>query len=78
TDLLPEARSSPGGWQTPWTGFDNVVQCFGFDSIYFHVVLFPAIFQAFDPRLRPPMGFIANEFFRLDGSKFSTSRGHAL
>ncbi|WP_239503674.1 class I tRNA ligase family protein, partial [Stenotrophomonas maltophilia] len=24
------------------------------------------------------MGFIANEFFRLDGSKFSTSRGHAL
>ncbi|WP_163591367.1 class I tRNA ligase family protein, partial [Klebsiella pneumoniae] len=50
TDLLPEARSSPGGWQTPWTGFDNVVQCFGFDSIYFHVVLFPAIFQAFDPR----------------------------
>lgn len=78
TDLLPEARSNPGGWQTPWTGFDNVVQCFGFDSIYFHVVLFPAIFQAFDPRLRPPIGFITNEFFRLDGKKFSTSRGHAL
>ena len=38
----------------------------------------PGHLPGFDPRLRPPIGFITNEFFRLDGSKFSTSRGHAL
>ena len=76
TDLLHEAGGGPD-WRSVWTGPD-VVQCFGFDSAYFHIVLFPALFRAFDPAIRPPCGFIVNEFYRLDGAKFSTSRKHAL
>lgn len=64
-------------WRAQWTGND-VVQCFGFDSAYFHIILFPALFHAFDPDITPPKGFIINEFYRLDGRKFSTSRKHAL
>ncbi len=78
TDLLPRNRPAPRGWRDSWTGLDRVVQCFGFDSTYFHTVLFPAIFHAIDPSIRPPCGFVINEFFKLDGLKFSTSRNHAL
>lgn len=65
-------------WREFWTQQADVIQCFGFDSAYFHIVLFPALFHAFDPAIRPPKGFIVNEFYRLDGRKFSTSRKHAL
>lgn len=77
TDMLHEAGGGPD-WRSVWTGSTDVVQCFGFDSAYFHIVLFPALFHAFDPAIRPPCGFIVNEFYRLDGAKFSTSRKHAL
>jgi methionyl-tRNA synthetase len=54
------------------------VQFFGFDNGYFHAVLFPALFMAYDRTLRLPTQFVVNEFYRLDGLKFSTSRRHAV
>jgi methionyl-tRNA synthetase len=70
---------APGDWRDYWCGpGSEVIQFFGYDSCYFHTILFPAVFHAFDPTIRPPRGFVANEFLRLDGKKFSTSRGHAL
>src|SRR6185369_2154141 len=51
---------------------------FGFDNGYFHAVLFPALFLAYDPGIRLARAFVTNEFLRLDGAKFSTSRGHAI
>ncbi|MEM7049899.1 MAG: class I tRNA ligase family protein [Acidobacteriota bacterium] len=56
----------------------EVVQFFGFDNGYFHAVLFPAIFMAFDDSLRLPTTFVTNEFYRYEGEKFSTSRNHAM
>jgi methionyl-tRNA synthetase len=54
------------------------VQFFGYDNGYFHAVLFPAVFAAYDPQIPLPTAFIVNEFYRLDGKKFSTSRRHAI
>lgn len=76
-EMLHENGGGPE-WREFWTGDADVIQCFGFDSAYFHIVLFAALFHAYDPAIRPPKGFIVNEFYRLDGRKFSTSRKHAL
>ena len=54
------------------------VQFFGFDNGYFHALLFPAAFRAYDPAIRLPTHFVVNEFYRLEGLKFSTSRRHAV
>ena len=54
------------------------VQFFGFDNGYFHAVLFPALFMAWDPDLPLPVAFVVNEFYRYEGKKFSTSRRHAV
>lgn len=55
------------------------VQFFGFDNGYFHALLFPAAFLADDPDNAPlPRAFVVNEFYRLEGRKFSTSRRHAI
>lgn len=77
SDMLHAHLGGPD-WRAQWTGANEIVQCFGFDSAYFHIILFPALFHAFDPGITPPKGFIINEFYRLDGRKFSTSRKHAL
>jgi methionyl-tRNA synthetase len=54
------------------------VQFFGFDNGYFHAVLFPALFMAWDPDLPLATAFVVNEFYRFEGRKFSTSRRHAV
>ena len=54
------------------------VQFFGFDNGYFHALLFPAAFMASGTQAPLPRAFIINEFYRLEGLKFSTSRGHAV
>ncbi|MCX4746939.1 class I tRNA ligase family protein [Kitasatospora sp. NBC_01287] len=54
------------------------VQFFGFDNGYFHAVLFPSLFMAWDGQLPLPSAFVVNEFYRLAGKKFSTSRRHAV
>lgn len=54
------------------------VQFFGIDNGYFHAVLFPAVNLLLK---RPSLladRFIVNEFFLLNGKKFSTSRQHAV
>ncbi len=53
-------------------------QFFGFDNAFFYAAVIPAMMLARDPAVRLPAALICNEFLRLDGSKFSTSRGHAI
>lgn len=79
TQELNEQTGSLSSWKTWWQMEDReIVQFFGFDNGYFHAVLFPALFFAYDPAIRPPRTFLTNEFYRLDGLKFSTSRNHAI
>ncbi|WP_158074105.1 class I tRNA ligase family protein [Micromonospora sp. CB01531] len=59
-----------------WNSYSEIIACFGFDNSYFLSVVFPAIWLALG--LRPPSRLVANEFLRLDGRKFSTTRRHAI
>ena len=66
-------------WGRYWEAEDaEIIQFFGFDNGYFHAVLFPALFMAYSESIRPPRTFVVNEFYRLDHSKISTSRNHAI
>jgi methionyl-tRNA synthetase len=72
------AAGADGEPRGVWDGRRRVVQCFGYDNGYFHALLFPAVMRAFDPDVQLPTDFVSNEFYRLDGLKFSTSRKHAV
>jgi methionyl-tRNA synthetase len=84
TPETPEPSETPetpenAAWQDWWRSDDaEVVQFFGHDNSYFHAILFTAEMMAFDPEIRLPAAFVTNEFYRLDGLKFSTSRSHAI
>ena len=62
-------------WASPHAG---IVKFFGFDNSFYYALLLPALTMAFDPDLRLPEAFVTNEFYRLDGEKFSTTRRHAI
>lgn len=55
----------------------QVVHFYGFDNTFYHTLLFPAVYFALGG-LTPPGAHIINELLDLDGSKFSTSRGHLI
>lgn len=55
----------------------KVVHFYGFDNTYYHTLLFPAIYFALGG-INPPASHIVNELLDLEGSKFSTSRGHLI
>lgn len=68
-----------GGWDRYWKSPDaHVAQFFGVDNSFYYGVLIPALFLAFDPDVRLPEVMVTNEFYRLDGKKFSTSRDHRI
>ncbi|MGH9568148.1 MAG: class I tRNA ligase family protein, partial [Candidatus Angelobacter sp.] len=79
TEALAESVARPNGWKGFWKDPDvEIVKFMGFDNSYFYSLLFPAILRAFDPEIQLPRAFLSNEFYRLQGSKFSTSRNHAI
>jgi methionyl-tRNA synthetase len=79
TQALSEAIDEPGGWERFWKSTDvEIVEFIGFDNTFFFSLFFSAIFQAWDPEIRLPQVLLANEFYRLEGLKFSTSRNHAI
>ncbi|MCX6125156.1 MAG: class I tRNA ligase family protein [Proteobacteria bacterium] len=62
-----------------WRGQSGgVVECFGFDNSFYYGLLLPALMLEIDPAVRPPLAFLSNYFYQLDGKKFSTSRNHAI
>jgi methionyl-tRNA synthetase len=79
TQEMLDREGKGGSWRDVWCSDDaEVVQFFGYDNGYFHAILFPAEMMAYDPEIRLPKAFVVNEFYRLDGLKFSTSRNHAI
>lgn len=55
----------------------TLVHFIGFDCSFSHAVLWPAMLLATDAKVLP-RHIISNEFYQLEGEKFSTSRGHAI
>nr|WP_240903758.1 class I tRNA ligase family protein [Chengkuizengella sediminis] len=79
TDDFVSKDEKDSDWRKYWKNNNaEVVQFFGFDNSYFHALLFPALYMAFDKEIKLPTAFVTNEFLRLDDLKFSTSRGHAI
>ena len=79
TQELVEKSGHEGGWASFWKSQEaQVVQFFGYDNGYYHAVLFPATFMAMEEEIVPPAAFVTNEFYLYEGSKFSTSRNHAM
>ncbi|MDQ5820731.1 MAG: class I tRNA ligase family protein, partial [Actinomycetota bacterium] len=75
--------SEEHGWTVGENGFladsdVEVVQFFGFDNGYFKAMLLTALYLATDEEGKPPSTFVTNEFYRLDGRKFSTSSNHLV
>jgi methionyl-tRNA synthetase len=56
----------------------RIVHFFGYDNAFYHTVLFPAALRAAYPERELKIDYVFNEFYLLDGAKFSTSRGHAV
>jgi methionyl-tRNA synthetase len=71
--------ASGEGWERFWRSPEaEVVQFFGFDNSFYYAALLPALFLAYDAEIRLPKAFVTNEFYYLDGQKFSTSRNHRI
>lgn len=65
-------------WRDHWCGGDTeIVQFHGFDNSFYLAAMLPAVLSAYDPSIRLPAS-VVNEFYRLEGAKFSTSRRHAV
>ncbi|MDJ0346005.1 class I tRNA ligase family protein [Streptomyces sp. H10-C2] len=61
-----------------WRGVDSLWTFLGLDNAFYYLALFPALFAAAQVSESVHGGLVVNEFYRLDGAKFSTSRGHAV
>ncbi|MDQ1436710.1 MAG: methionyl-tRNA synthetase [Acidimicrobiaceae bacterium] len=65
-------------WEDVWREANaEIVQFFGYDNSPFQILLHPALLLAHGG-YRLPDHFIVNEFYLLDGSKFSSTRNHAV
>ncbi|WP_405775367.1 class I tRNA ligase family protein [Streptomyces sp. NBC_00859] len=56
----------------------KVVHFFGYDNSFYHSVLYPVLYKLAFPGWTPDIDYHVNEFYLLEGEKFSTSRRHAI
>ena len=61
-----------------WSKAGKLWHFLGIDNAFYYSVLFPALFVAAGMPVGSLGGIVVNEFYRLEGRKFSTSRGHAV
>lgn len=76
--LDPRARTLDvcvAAWQR---GVEDLWQFHGIDNTFYFAVFWPALFAAAGFERLPLRGLVVNEFYTLDGAKFSTSRNHAI
>ncbi|MEV4173334.1 class I tRNA ligase family protein [Nonomuraea sp. NPDC049709] len=74
----PRARTM-AQYAAAWQDVSGLWAFLGLDNAFYYAVLFPAILSAAGVPPRAALGgLVTNEFYRLDGLKFSTSRNHAI
>lgn len=56
----------------------KIVHFFGYDNSFYHTVLYPALYHIAYPGWSADIDYHVNEFYLLNGLKFSTSRQHAI
>lgn len=67
----------------PWNAREprddwKIVHFFGYDNSFYHSVLYPVLYRLAHPGWTADIDYHVNEFYLLEGSKFSTSRRHAI
>ena len=73
------ARGQPELWLDWWRSPDTrLVHFIGKDNIPFHCMLFPAMLWGVQQGYVLPWQVPANEFYNLEGGKFSTSEGRTI
>jgi methionyl-tRNA synthetase len=66
-------------WQSSAPQDDwKIVHFLGYDNTFYHSILGPALYKVANPEWTPDVDYNVNEFYLLDGDKFSTSRRHAI
>ncbi|MFC7546961.1 class I tRNA ligase family protein [Plantactinospora sp. GCM10030261] len=65
------------GYLDAWRDVDEQWIFLGVDNAFYYAILIPALHLAAGLPDRPT-GLVVNEFYRLTGAKFSTSRDHAI
>jgi methionyl-tRNA synthetase len=72
-------RSLGTGWRADAPQDDwKIVHFLGYDNTFYHSILSPALYKLASPQWTPDIDYNLNEFYLLDGDKFSTSRRHAI
>jgi len=67
------------GWRADTPDADwKIVHFFGYDNSFYHAILYPVLYKLAFPDWAPDIDYNVNEFYLLEGSKFSTSRRHAI
>jgi methionyl-tRNA synthetase len=67
------------GWRADAPEDDwKIVHFLGYDNTFYHSILSPALYKLATPGWMPDVDYHMNEFYLLDGDKFSTSRRHAI
>jgi methionyl-tRNA synthetase len=56
----------------------KIVHFFGYDNSFYHTILYPVLYALAYPDWSCDIEYNVNEFYLLDGKKFSTSRRHAI
>lgn len=56
----------------------KIVHFFGYDNSFYHTILYPVLYALAYPDWACDIEYNVNEFYLLDGAKFSTSRRHAI
>ncbi|MGW2211317.1 class I tRNA ligase family protein [Streptomyces sp. NPDC001781] len=78
TACLTAAQGEPDEWERLWSDpATRIVNFIGFDCSFSHAALWPALLLAHGGMTLPSQ-VVINEFYRLEGDKFSTSRNHAV
>jgi len=61
-----------------WGSVKDLWQFHGIDNAFYFAIFWPALFAAAGLDRAPLRGLVVNEFYTLEGKKFSTSRNHAI
>lgn len=75
---LDPAAQTLDGYRKAWRNAGPCWHFLGIDNAFYFGILFPALFAGAGMAPGWLGGLVVNEFYRLDGLKFSTSRDHAV
>ncbi|GLY28362.1 class I tRNA ligase family protein [Kineosporia sp. NBRC 101731] len=76
-ERLGAGRGESWSRETPSADW-KIVHFFGYDNSFYHSILYPVLYRLAFPGWDPDIDYHVNEFYLLEGQKFSTSRRHAI